>query len=63
MDPYIKQLRDVRNTEVPSVGGKNASLGEMIATGQRDFPGEDPVAWHGGSVLVYKVDRSAALRA
>ena len=28
----IRWLRDVRNTDVSSVGGKNASLGEMIAT-------------------------------
>ena len=44
MDPYIKQLRDVRNTDVTSVGGKNASLGEMIATlgrscGDNAWPG------------------------
>ncbi|MBP6698353.1 MAG: phosphoenolpyruvate synthase [Flavobacteriales bacterium] len=28
----IRWLRDVRNTDVSAVGGKNASLGEMIAT-------------------------------
>ncbi|MFZ1685961.1 MAG: phosphoenolpyruvate synthase [Flavobacteriales bacterium] len=32
MEPNIKWLRDVRNTDVASVGGKNASLGELIAT-------------------------------
>ena len=26
------RLRDVRNADVPSVGGKNASLGELIGT-------------------------------
>ncbi len=31
MEPNIKWLRDVRNTDVTSVGGKNASLGELIA--------------------------------
>lgn len=29
---YIKQLKDVRIKDVPLVGGKNASLGEMIYT-------------------------------
>jgi pyruvate,water dikinase len=32
MLPKIRWLRDVRNTDVPAVGGKNASLGEMIST-------------------------------
>jgi len=32
MEPNIKWLRDVRNADVASVGGKNASLGELIAT-------------------------------
>ena len=32
MSKSILWLRDVRNTDVASVGGKNASLGEMIAT-------------------------------
>ena len=32
MEPNIKWLRDTRNTDVASVGGKNASLGELIAT-------------------------------
>jgi pyruvate,water dikinase len=32
MEPNIRWLRDVRNTDVPAVGGKNASLGEMIST-------------------------------
>ncbi len=31
MGPFITWLCDVRNTDVPDVGGKNASLGEMIA--------------------------------
>jgi pyruvate,water dikinase len=32
MESNIRWLRDVRNTDVPAVGGKNASLGELIAT-------------------------------
>jgi pyruvate,water dikinase len=32
MGPFITWLCDVRNTDVLTVGGKNASLGEMIAT-------------------------------
>ena len=32
MEPNIQWLRDVRNTDVPAVGSKNASLGELIAT-------------------------------
>ncbi len=28
---YIKLFKDIRHTDIPSVGGKNASLGEMIA--------------------------------
>ncbi len=32
MNKYIKDLRDVRNSDVSEVGGKNASLGEMIGS-------------------------------
>ena len=31
MTPFIHWLRDVRNSDVPLVGGKNASLGELMA--------------------------------
>lgn len=32
---YILQFRDVDKTLLPQVGGKNASLGEMIKAGIR----------------------------
>ena len=31
MKPYIKRFSDIRITDIDSVGGKNASLGEMIS--------------------------------
>ncbi|MBS1602711.1 MAG: phosphoenolpyruvate synthase, partial [Bacteroidetes bacterium] len=31
MDQYIRPFRDIRLTDVPIVGGKNASLGEMLS--------------------------------
>ena len=27
---YIKTFSEIRNTDIPSVGGKNASLGQML---------------------------------
>lgn len=32
MEPFIKKLSDVRLSDIASVGGKNASSGEMLAT-------------------------------
>ncbi|MCK4687941.1 MAG: hypothetical protein KAT66_07410, partial [Candidatus Lokiarchaeota archaeon] len=30
---YVKFFEEVRNTDVPLVGGKNASLGELLSFG------------------------------
>ena len=31
MQPYVKSFEELRKTDIESVGGKNASLGEMIS--------------------------------
>jgi hypothetical protein len=39
---YIRKLRDVRLSDLPLVGGKNASLGEMLGElGSKGIPASD----------------------
>jgi rifampicin phosphotransferase len=58
--PVVRRLRDVRVADAPEVGGKAASLGELLAAGAR-VP--DGVVLTAGVAELSAEDRTALLRA
>jgi rifampicin phosphotransferase len=58
--PSVRRLRDVRNDDAPEVGGKAASLGELLAAGVR-VP--DGVVLTAGAAELTSDAREALLRA